>query len=63
MTSDHSEEWVRKSDEKFEQQNRRVVLRVDNCQARPAISWVTAIQLLKGKTPAKTNQSYRFSQQ
>ena len=45
MDSDLFEEWVRKLDRKFEQQNRKVVLIIDNCPAHPAIGGLKAIQL------------------
>ena len=45
MDSDLFEEWVRELDRKFEQQNRKVVLIIDNCPAHPAIGGLKAIQL------------------
>ena len=45
MDSDLFEEWVRELDRKFEQQNRKVVLIIDNCPAHPAIGGFKAIQL------------------
>ena len=46
MDSDLFEEWVREVDRKFEQQNRKVVLIIDNCPAHPAIGGLKAIQLI-----------------
>ena len=45
MDSDLFEEWVRELDRKFEPQNRKVVLIIDNCPAHPAIGGLKAIQL------------------
>ena len=45
MDSDLFEEWIREFDRKFEQQNRKVVLIIDNCPAQPAIGGLKAIQL------------------
>ena len=45
MDSDLFEEWVRELDRKFEQQNGKVVLIIDNCPAHPAIGGLKAIQL------------------
>ena len=45
MDSDLFEEWVRELDRKFEQQNRKVVLIIDNCPAHPAIGGLKAIHL------------------
>ena len=45
MDSDLFEEWVRELDRKFKQQNRKVVLIIDNCPAHPAIGGLKAIQL------------------
>ena len=45
LDSDLFEEWVRELDRKFEQQNRKVVLIIDNCPAHPAIGGLKAIQL------------------
>ena len=45
MDRDLFEEWVRELDKKFEQQNRKVVLIIDNCPAHPAIGRLKALQL------------------
>ena len=45
MDSDLFEEWVRELDRKFEQQNRKFVLIIDNCPAHPAIGGLKIIQL------------------
>ena len=45
MDSDLFKEWVRELDRKFEQQNRKVVLIIDNCPAHPAIGGLKAIEL------------------
>ena len=45
MNSDLFEEWVHELDRKFEQQNRKVVLIIDNCPGHPAIGGLKAIQL------------------
>ena len=45
MDGDLFEEWVRELDRKFEQQNRKVMLIIDNCPAHPAIGGLKAIQL------------------
>ena len=44
MDSDPFEEWVRELDRKFEQQNQKVVLIIDNCPVHPAIGGLKAIQ-------------------
>ena len=45
MDSDLFEEWVRELDRKFEQQNQKFVLIIDNCPAHPAIGGLKIIQL------------------
>ena len=43
MNSDLFEDWVREQDNKFEGQNRNVLLIVDNCPAHPEIGGLKAI--------------------
>ena len=45
MDSDLFEEWVRELGRKIDQQNRKVVLIIDNCPAHPAIGGLKAVQL------------------
>ena len=46
MNSDLFEEWVRELDRKFEREERKVVLIVDNCPAHPVIKNLKAIELV-----------------
>ena len=55
MDSDLFEEWVREFDRKFEQQNRKIVLIIDNCPAHPAIGGLKAIQLCFFAPPPPPN--------
>ena len=54
MDSDLFEEWVRQLNRKFEQQNRKVVLIIDNCPVHPAIGELKAIQLCFFAPPKTT---------
>ena len=69
MDSDLFEEWVRELDRKFEQQNRKVVLIIDNCPAHDSsysANGSRSDSLFKSKIPLKThqtdNQGYQFQQ-
>ena len=45
MDSDLIENWVREQDNKFEDQNRKMLLIVDNCPGNPEIGGLKAIEL------------------
>ena len=45
MDSDLFEEWVREQDRKFECENRKILLIVDNCPAHPQIGSLKAIEM------------------
>ena len=45
MNSELFEEWVRELDKKFESENRKIALIVDNCPAHPEIEGLKAIDL------------------
>ena len=45
MDSDLFEEWVREQDRKFECENRKILLIVDNCPAHPQIGGLKAIEM------------------
>ena len=45
MDSDLFEEWVREQDRKFECENRKILLIVDNCLAHPQIGGLKAIDM------------------
>ena len=45
MNSDLFEEWVREQDRKFECENRKILLIVDNCPAHPQIGGLKAIEM------------------
>ena len=46
MTSDLFEEWVRELDRKFQREDRKIALIVDNCPAHPDINDLKAIELV-----------------
>ena len=46
MTSDLFEEWVRELDRKFQREDRKLALIVDNCPAHPDINDLKAIELV-----------------
>ena len=45
MNSEIFEEWVRELDGKFEKQQRKVALIVDNCPAHPEIRGLKSVQI------------------
>ena len=45
MDSDLFEEWVREQDKKFERENRKILLIVDDCPAHPQIGGLKAIEM------------------
>ena len=45
MDSDLFEEWVREQDRKFECENQKILLIVDNCPAHPQIGGLKAIEM------------------
>ena len=46
MTSDLFEEWVRELDRKFQREDRKIALIVENCPAHPDINDLKAIELV-----------------
>ena len=56
MNSFLFDEWVKKLDEKFEKENRKFILIVDNCPAHPIIESLKAVELvvLPPNTTSKT---------
>ena len=58
MSSFLFDEWVKELDKKFEKENRKVILIVDNCSAHPIIEVLKAVELvfLPPNTISKTQQ-------
>ena len=56
MSSFLFDEWVKELDKKFEKENRKIVLIVDNCPARPIVDELKAMELvfLPPNTTSKT---------
>ena len=46
MSSSLFDEWVKELDRKFEKENRKIVLIVDNCPAHPVVDGLKAIELV-----------------
>ena len=56
MSSFLSDEWVKKLNRKFEKENRKIVLIVDNCPAHPIVDGLKEFELvfLRPNTTLKT---------
>ena len=52
------EEWVRKLEQTFRMERRKIALFTDNCPAHPSVSDVTIVQLLILLLPSTTSVDY-----
>ena len=61
MNSFFFDEWVKELDKKFEKENRKVVLIVDNCPAHPFIEGLKAVELVSFR-PNATSKTQPMNQ-
>ena len=61
MSSFLFDEWVKELDKKFEKENRKVILIVDNCSAHPIIEVLKAVELVF-LPPNKISKTQQISQ-